>query len=87
MDGHPLDALVSDIAMPGQDGYTLMTLMKDRLGDAMPAATIALTAYASRADRERALAAGFREHLAKPVNPDVLLRTLEDLLAGDIAKR
>jgi signal transduction histidine kinase/ActR/RegA family two-component response regulator len=87
LDGHPLDALVSDIAMPGQDGYTLMTLMKDRLGDAMPAATIALTAYASRADRERALAAGFREHLAKPVNPDVLLRTLEDLLASDIAKR
>ena len=52
----------------------------------MPAATIALTAYASRADRERALAAGFREHLAKPVNPDVLLQTLEDLLAEDAAR-
>jgi CheY-like chemotaxis protein len=52
----------------------------------MPAATIALTAYASRADRERALLAGFSEHLAKPVNPDVLLQTLEDLLAGNIAK-
>ena len=30
----PFDAMVSDIAMPGQDGYTLMTLLKDRLGDA-----------------------------------------------------
>jgi CheY-like chemotaxis protein len=79
--GQPLDALVSDIAMPGQDGYTLMTLLKDRLGPAMPDATVALTAYAGRADRERALAAGFREHLAKPVNPDVLVQTLEDLLA------
>ena len=37
----------------------------------------------ARADRERALAAGFREHLAKPVNPDVLLQTLEDLLAEE----
>ena len=52
----------------------------------MPGATVALTAYASRADRDRALAAGFREHLAKPVNPDVLLQTLEDLLAEDAAR-
>lgn len=81
LNGRPLDALISDIAMPGQDGYTLMTLLKDRLGDEMPDATVALTAYASRADRERALAVGFKEHLAKPVNPDVLLQTLEDLLA------
>ncbi len=48
----------------------------------MPAATIALTAYAGAADRKRALDAGFRAHLAKPVNPDMLLQTLEDLLAG-----
>jgi signal transduction histidine kinase/ActR/RegA family two-component response regulator len=86
IDGTPFDALVSDIAMPGQDGYTLMTLLKDRLGSHMPGATIALTAYAGRADRQRALAAGFREHLAKPVNPDILLRTLEDLLAEDAAR-
>jgi signal transduction histidine kinase/ActR/RegA family two-component response regulator len=87
IDGHAIDALVSDIAMPGQDGYTLMTLLQDRLGDDMPSATIALTAYASRADRERALTAGFKEHLAKPVNPDVLLRTLEDLLSSDAVSR
>jgi signal transduction histidine kinase/CheY-like chemotaxis protein len=86
VDGLPFDALISDIAMPGQDGYTLFALMKDRLGAGMPGATIALTAYASRADRERALAAGFREHLAKPVNPEVLLQTLEDLLAEDAAR-
>ena len=79
--GQSFDAMVSDIAMPGQDGYTLISVMKDQLGAAMPAATIALTAYASRADREKAIAAGFREHLAKPVNPDVLIQTLEDLLA------
>ena len=87
IDDHPFDALVSDIAMPGQDGYTLMTLLKDRLGVAMPQATIALTAYASPADRDRALAAGFREHLAKPLNPQVLLQTLADLLAETPAQR
>jgi signal transduction histidine kinase/CheY-like chemotaxis protein len=81
-DGHVLDAIVSDIAMPGQDGYTLMTLLKDRLGAGMPNATVALTAYAGTADRQRALDAGFREHLAKPVDPSVLLQTLEDLIAG-----
>ena len=86
VDGIAFDAMVSDIAMPGQDGYTLMTLLKDQLGPEMPAATIALTAYAGRADRERALAAGFSEHLAKPVNPDVLLQTLADLLAASATK-
>ncbi len=80
--GPAVAAVVSDIAMPGQDGYTLLTLLKARLGSAMPPATLALTAYASAADRKRALDAGFREHLAKPVNPAVLVRTLEDLLAS-----
>ena len=87
IDGLTFDAMVSDIAMPGQDGYTLMTLLKDHFGAEMPTATVALTAYASRADRDRALAAGFSEHLAKPVNPDVLLQTLSDLLAANAAKR
>ena len=82
-DGPAIDAVVSDIAMPGQDGYTLITLLRDRLGSSMPAATLALTAYASAADRKRALSAGFREHLAKPVNPTVLLQTLEDMLASN----
>ena len=86
VDGHRIDALVSDIAMPGQDGYTLMTLLKDRLGSSMPGVTIALTAYAGRADRERAINAGFSEHLAKPLNPDVLLQTLDDLLASNAAR-
>ena len=45
----------------------------EMITNVMPAATIALTAYASRTDRDRAIAAGFREHLTKPVNPDILL--------------
>ena len=86
-DGRNVDAIVSDIAMPGQDGYMLITLLKDRMGAAMPVATLALTAYAGAADRKRALDAGFSEHLSKPVNPTVLLQTLEDLLASSHTPR
>jgi signal transduction histidine kinase/ActR/RegA family two-component response regulator len=86
-DGRVVDAIVSDIAMPGQDGYTLITLLQDRLGASMPPATIALTAYAGAADRKKALDAGFREHLAKPLNPNVLVQTLEDLLAAHHTSR
>jgi CheY-like chemotaxis protein len=82
VDGQVVDAIISDIAMPGQDGYTLMTLLKDRLGARMPTASVALTAYAGTADRKRALDAGFGEHLAKPVNPTVLVQTLEDLISN-----
>ena len=81
-DGHTFDAVISDVAMPGQDGYALIGMLRERLGPSMPAATLALTAYASAADRKRALEAGFREHLAKPVDPTVLIETLEEMIAG-----
>jgi len=67
------DVLVSDIGMPAADGYTLIrsvrTLSADR-GGSTPA--VALTAYASAADRQRAFAAGYQSHVAKPVEPMML---------------
>ncbi|MCA1643726.1 MAG: response regulator [Acidobacteria bacterium] len=61
------DALVSDIGMPREDGYSLIKkVRKSGAGSRVPA--VALTAYASGEDRERALAAGFQEHLVKPVS-------------------
>jgi signal transduction histidine kinase/DNA-binding response OmpR family regulator len=69
------DMLVSDIGMPGEDGVGLIQrireLPRDR-GGCIPA--IALTAYARDEDRSRILAAGFQGHLAKPIEPDVLIR-------------
>jgi signal transduction histidine kinase/CheY-like chemotaxis protein len=66
--------LLSDIAMPGEDGYALIKkvrmLTPDR-GGRVPAA--ALTAYASAEDRIRSLTAGYHEHLPKPVEPNRLL--------------
>jgi CheY-like chemotaxis protein len=62
--------LLSDIGMPGLDGYELIRRvrrMESSLDDTTPA--IALTAYAGAEDRKRALEAGFHLHLAKPVDP------------------
>ena len=62
------DVLVSDIAMPDEDGYGLIEkvrLLENGEAQAIPA--IAITAYAKDEDRERALSAGFQIYLAKPV--------------------
>ena len=80
VDAYLPDAIVSDIAMPGEDGYTLMTLLKHRLGAAMPAVAVAVTAYASERDRSRAMSAGYNLHLSKPLDPDVLLESLSELI-------
>lgn len=60
------DVLVSDIAMPGEDGYQLIAKVQAlRVVPEIPA--IAITAYAKEEDKQRALAAGFKRHLSKPV--------------------
>jgi CheY-like chemotaxis protein len=60
--------LVSDIGMPGEDGYDLLRQVRARLSASeLPAA--ALTAFARSEDRKRALLAGFQTHVAKPVDP------------------
>ena len=67
--------------MPVVDGYSLISqirTMPPEQGGQIPA--IALTAYAGESDRDRAFAAGFQKHLAKPVEPTVLLALIADLL-------
>jgi len=62
------DVLVSDIAMPDEDGYGLIErvrLLEGNEAAAIPA--VAITAYAKEEDRERALSSGFHIYLAKPV--------------------
>ena len=76
------DALVSDVAMPGQDGYSLLRQLKDALGQRAPRVAIAVTALAGERDRERAAAAGFHRHVAKPFDAVALVRLVEDLLAA-----
>jgi len=77
------DALISDIAMPGQDGYSLLRRLGRALGDDRPRATVALTALAGEADRQLAAEAGFDRHVAKPFDAESLVRTLRELLSPD----
>jgi len=71
--------LVSDIAMPGEDGYSLIRRIRalDSVGGQVPC--IALTAFTRAEDRRQALAAGFTDHVGKPVDPVELVATLAHL--------
>ena len=75
------DVLVSDIAMPGEDGYTLMRRLQERDdGQArarLPA--VALTAHARVEDRIHALSSGFQSHVSKPVEPRELVAVVASL--------
>jgi signal transduction histidine kinase/ActR/RegA family two-component response regulator len=78
------DLLLSDIGMPGENGYDLVKQVRAlpiENGGGVPA--IALTAFARPEDRSRALAAGFQLHLAKPVEQGELLAAVSSLLAKD----
>lgn len=66
------DAILSDIAMPGEDGYAFVRRVR-RLRGAMHLPAIAITAHASDADRARALASGFDLYLTKPLRVDHLI--------------
>jgi CheY-like chemotaxis protein len=79
LEGWQPELLICDIGLPGTDGYRLLRLLRERLGG-RPLPAIALTGYVRREDRERALEAGYNVHLAKPVDPDDLLREAAGLL-------
>jgi signal transduction histidine kinase/ActR/RegA family two-component response regulator len=81
LDASHADALVSDIGLPGDDGYALIARLRQReaqLGGFLPA--VALTGYTRPEDRAHVLAAGFQAHVPKPVEP-------ADLTAAIIAAR
>jgi signal transduction histidine kinase len=79
------DVLVSDIAMHGEDGYSLIQRVRALPKDLRPdVPAIALTAYASTGDRGKALAAGYQLHIAKPFDPTELARTVQRLAAQHV---
>jgi signal transduction histidine kinase/CheY-like chemotaxis protein len=74
------DVLISDIAMPEEDGYVLIKKIRARTAEQsgeIPAA--ALTAYATTEDRVSILAAGFQMYLSKPANPGELIAVVASL--------
>jgi PAS domain S-box-containing protein len=72
------DVLVADIGMPYTDGYQLMSELHRQ---STPLPGIALTAFARSTDRDRALAAGYLLHLAKPVSGEELCRAVSEAVA------
>jgi CheY-like chemotaxis protein len=77
---HTPHVLISDIAMPGRDGYWLMRRVRALDSDqkrAIPA--IALTAFTREVDRVQALSAGFDRHVPKPLDPGGLVQAVLEL--------
>jgi signal transduction histidine kinase/CheY-like chemotaxis protein len=74
------DVIVADIGLPGEDGYTLIEQVRSATGRAALIPAIAITAYAGRENRRRALDAGFDLYCSKPITPDVVARTVVELL-------
>ena len=71
-----VDVLISDLAMPDEDGYSLINTIRNGEDEKSQIMAIALTAYASEEDKQRALAAGFNLHISKPVQFDNLVESL-----------
>jgi CheY-like chemotaxis protein len=78
---NPSDALISDIGMPGEDGYSLIQKLRSGL---IPHSTnipaLAFSAFAREEDKQRALQAGFNDYHAKPISPPILVNALAALL-------
>lgn len=76
----PLDVLVSDIGMPGEDGYALLRQVRKlspERGGLIPA--LALTAYATIEDQRKAFLAGFQSHISKPIEPTEVVAAIANL--------
>jgi CheY-like chemotaxis protein len=73
------DVLVSDVGMPGEDGYALIESVRAGSGAIAEIPAVALTAYASRDDKVRLLSAGYQAHVAKPVDPEELVAVITSL--------
>ena len=71
--------LISDIGMPGKDGYELIREIR-RCAEHKRLPAVALTAFARAEDRIRALNAGYNMHVAKPVDPRELLTVVASLV-------
>jgi len=79
--------LLSDIGMPGEDGYALIEKIRSlppERGGQIPA--IALTAYAKNEDSRRALASGYQSHIAKPVEPEMLTSAIASVADEQLGK-
>jgi PAS domain S-box-containing protein len=76
------DILLSDIGLPVESGYDLIRQVRSLPSDLGKIPAVALTAFATEKDRQKALRAGFQIHLSKPVEPQALIEAIEQLVNG-----
>jgi PAS domain S-box-containing protein len=83
-----ISVVVADIGLPDQDGYSLVRQIRaHRLQRLRTIPVIAVTAYVSASDRERTLAMGFHQHVAKPADPVTLIDAIARAVASRPARR
>ena len=75
--------VVSDLAMPGEDGYSLIDKLRG-LEDGLEIPAIALTSYVRVEDRARALSSGFNMFVPKPIQPNELIIAIANLAASSV---
>jgi len=82
------DMLISDIGMPGLDGFEVMHRVRALAVPALAAMpALALSAFARKEDRERAIGCGFTDYLVKPVTPALLVEAVSALLEDAVRRR
>ena len=87
MQARPPTVVISDLSMPGEDGYDLVRKIRAQGAACGRMICVALTALARPEDRERALAVGFDAHLSKTCQPTTILQTVQTLLARSMRER
>jgi CheY-like chemotaxis protein len=87
LDASHVDVIVSDLAMPGIDGWECIRRIRRRADVSARCPALAVSGNASMDDAGRSRAAGFDAHLSKPVDPDVLVAKVRELLSRAAAER
>lgn len=79
----PFDLIICDVQLPGMDGYTVAGKLRGTPGyEKTP--LLAVTAMAMVGDREKLLAAGFTDHISKPIEPEIFVDRVESFLAPEL---
>jgi CheY-like chemotaxis protein/nitrogen-specific signal transduction histidine kinase len=78
---HSPDVIISDVGLPGEDGYALIRRIRKSEASSKkePTPAVAVTAFVRETDRRMAIAAGFQHHISKPIEPEMLLAAVREV--------
>lgn len=76
------DVIVTDVAMPGQDGFWLLAQIRERMSELRGVPIMALAEQGGPQVRQRVMQAGFQAFLIKPIDPHVLCELVAELARG-----